>query len=68
MLNATFSVIFKHCGLLPHQIQLSTTTSEGPVHGAVNGLQKSRLHTQVQELLKALKGPMNNTIGSTSSS
>ena len=62
-----FLEFFKHCGLLPHQIQLSTT-SEGPVHGAVNGLQKSRLHTQVQELLKALKGPMNNTIGSTSSS
>ena len=65
MLNATFFVIFKHCGLLPHQIQLSTTETEaGPVHGGVNGLQKSRLHTQVQELLKALKGPMNNTIGS----
>ena len=62
-----FLEFFKHCGLLPHQIQLSTT-SEGPVHGAVNGLQKSRLHTQVQELLKALKGSMNNTIGSTSSS
>ena len=62
MLNATFSVIFKHCGLLPHQIQLSTTRSPSKLNGG-NGLQKSLLHTQVQEILKALNAsyaPMNN--------